>query len=55
MLSYLEQQVNSCHGSPIYAVLFGQILGVLEYTDTAQARADSVFYALYTVCGFTSK
>ena len=34
---------------PIYAVLFGEILGVLGYTDTAQARADSVYYALFLV------
>ena len=31
---------------PIYAVLFGRILGVLAYTDIEQARSDSIYYAL---------
>jgi len=31
---------------PIYAVLFGRVLGVLAYTDIEQARSDSIYYAL---------
>ena len=32
---------------PLYAILFGKVLGVLGYTDTSQARADSIYYALW--------
>ena len=40
---------------PIYAVLFGKVLGVLAYTDIAQARSDSVYYALFLLLlGFGS-
>jgi len=31
---------------PIYAILFGRLLALLSYTDTDQARADSIYYAL---------
>jgi len=31
---------------PVFAILFGEILGVLGYTDTAKARSESVYYAL---------
>jgi ABC-type multidrug transport system fused ATPase/permease subunit len=31
---------------PVFAILFGDILGVLGYPDTAQARSESVYYTL---------
>ena len=37
---------------PVFAVIFGDILGVLAYEDIAQARSDSVYYSyLFSVLG----
>ena len=40
---------------PVFAVIFGDILGVLGYEDIDQARADSVYYScLFLILGFYS-
>lgn len=40
---------------PAYGFLFGEILGVLGYTDIERAREKSVTYALYfTIAGLVS-
>ncbi len=31
---------------PLFSLLFGDVTAILSYTDTAQARDESVFYAL---------
>jgi hypothetical protein len=38
---------------PVFAIIFGDVLGVLGYEDVAQARTESVYYSfLFLGLGF---
>ena len=34
---------------PLFAVIFGDILGVLSYEDTDKARSESIYYAMWFI------